>query len=158
MSNKNALYWIKKLDLQKHPFMDSGYFKETFRDNNQVTISNQETRAASTLIYFLHLPEGQVGLDKTFYRSKSSVISHFYDGQPIKIFLLDEDKQVQSVTIGPEDQLHHVVTPGTWFSRFLDLEPEQDLEKSSFSLVGVTVSPGFDLKDLESLPLKDIQS
>ena len=42
MSRKNALHWIKKLDLQKHPFMDSGYFKETFRDDqNQVVISNQ---------------------------------------------------------------------------------------------------------------------
>ena len=48
MSKKNALHWIKKLDLQKHPFMDSGYFKETFRDDNQVVISNQETRADLT--------------------------------------------------------------------------------------------------------------
>ena len=141
MSRKNASHWIKKLELEKHPFMDSGYFKEIFRDDqNQVVTSNEETRAASTLIYFLHLPEGSdIGPEKTFYRSKSSVISHFYDGQPIKIFLLDEEKQVQSVTIGPDTQLHYVVKPGTWFSRFLDFEPEEDLEKSPFSLVGVTV-------------------
>ena len=160
MSRKNASHWIKKLELEKHPFMDSGYFKEIFRDDqNQVVTSNEETRAASTLIYFLHLPEGSdIGPEKTFYRSKSSVISHFYDGQPIKIFLLDKEKQVQSVTIGPDTQLHYVVKPGTWFSRFLDFEPKEDLEKSPFSLVGVTVAPGFDLRDLENSSLKDIQS
>ena len=55
--------------------------------------------------------------------------------------------------------VHYAVKPGTWFSRFLDLEsrPEVDLENSPFSLVGVTVSPGFDLKDLQSAKLSEIQ-
>ena len=42
-------------------------------------------------------------------------------------------------------------------SKFLDSKPTLNLENSDYSLVGVTVSPGFDLHDLQSSTLKDIQ-
>ena len=61
MAKNTAQFWIDKLNLQKHPFMN-GYFKEIFRDEFQVCFNEgQNSRSASTLIYYLHLPQGFLG-------------------------------------------------------------------------------------------------
>ena len=72
--------------------------------------------------------EGPVNSEKTFYKSKSTVITHFYSGVPIKIFYLDDQKTVQNVTLGHDHQLHYAVKPGTWFSRFLDSDSKSDID------------------------------
>lgn len=55
MCQKTKEFWIEKYELEKHPFMP-GYFKEVFRDSRN--ISTPEERSASSLIYYLHVPEG----------------------------------------------------------------------------------------------------
>ena len=63
MAKKSAKHWVEKFGLEDHPFMP-GYFKETFRDSQQVEGGEAALRGprnASTLIYFLHLPEQKLG-------------------------------------------------------------------------------------------------
>ena len=62
---KPASYWVKALRLEPHPIMSGGFFKETFRDPNQVKVTCTDgkllTRSLSTLIYYLHLPTPKFG-------------------------------------------------------------------------------------------------
>jgi predicted cupin superfamily sugar epimerase len=56
MTNRNAQYWIEKLQLEPHP--EGGYFRQTYR--SEVLIAREAlpagfsgARAVSTAIYFL---------------------------------------------------------------------------------------------------------
>ena len=85
--SKSAAYWIKKLDLGKH-FLEWGYFKETLRDENMVTTKDGEQRSASTLIYFLHLPQGSLGKHFLFILFTFLSLIFFYISQVCLLFLV----------------------------------------------------------------------
>lgn len=144
---------IKKLNLQEHPY-EGGNFRETYRSSDLVPydeplMTNQDIylkkklRPASSLIYYL-LNKDQFS---PIHRVKSDEIWHFYLGSPLIIYILGDKQYPTIVKLGNnlEDDnscLHYVIRKNSWFCAEVE-------NKESFSLVGCTVSPGFDFEDFE---------
>ena len=71
---------------------------------------------------------------------------HFYGGGSLTLIQIFEDGRREDVQIGSNvfegEHLQYVVPANCWFAAF----PNEEVE---YSLVGCTVSPGFDYKDFE---------
>ena len=137
----NAVDWIEKLSLQKHP--EGGWFKEVYRSEgfipaSALTPSHSGQRNFSTSIYFL-----LEGNDfSAFHRIKSDEIWHFYAGSSVTIYSIDHTGILHKHCIGDGNNFQAVVRAGEWFAAKPD-------DEKSFSLVGCTVAPGFDFADFE---------
>jgi predicted cupin superfamily sugar epimerase len=127
---------IRSLKLRPHP--EGGYFRETYRCAETVCGG----RTFCTAIYFL-LPEGE---RSALHRIKSDEIWHFYGGGPLtigEIFPSGRTRRtVLGLNFGRGQRPQYVVTAGNWFGAVCN-------PGSKYSLVGCTVAPGFDFKDLE---------
>lgn len=141
----NANYWIHKLDLLKHP--EGGYYKEIYRSDEVIAkdvLPDRYTaeRNVSTSIYFL-LAKEQVS---RFHKLKSDEIWHFYYGTSLTIHMIDEKGKYAEQKLGRNldegEVLQFVIPKHTWFAAEVN-------NKSSFSLIGCTVAPGFDFADFE---------
>ena len=82
MNNPDDL--IKKLKLRPHP--EGGYFSESFRDK----------KGSVSLIYYL-LKKEEVS---HWHKLKKNEILHFYDGDPIMIYLSKNKKNVSNIILG----------------------------------------------------------
>ncbi len=143
---KAADYWIKEYKLQPHP--EGGHYAEIYRSPgtiNQKALPSQfkGDRAYCTGIYFL-LEQGQIS---AFHRIQSDELWHFYAGEPLEVFVLDNTHQSPyTIKLGnnPEEgQVFQAVVPaGAWFA-------SRPMANSAYSLVGCTVAPGFDFEDFE---------
>lgn len=136
---------IKKLDLKKHP--EGGYFKETYRSLGEIDKNNLHknfgaNRNYSTCIYFLLTSE----CFSVFHRIRQDEIWHFYDGSAILLHMISKTGIHTKITIGRDfskEQVPQFVVPsGYWFAAKVK-------DKNNYSLVGCTVSPGFDFDDFE---------
>jgi len=145
IKNDIAKQLIEHLDLQPHP--EGGYFKETYRSKGEIREDNLNDsysgkRNYATAIYFL-LPSNQFS---SFHKIHQDEAWHFYDGAPIKIHMIDDDGEYSNVIVGRNFKAGEVpqfVVPGeVWFAA-------EVMNENSFSLVGCTVSPGFDFADFE---------
>ena len=143
--NEKAGYYISKLQLSLHP--EGGYYKEVYRSGEIYEAEFLpgryfKDRALSTSIYFL-LEGRQVS---TFHRLKSDEIWHFYDGSVVKIYNIEEDGRMKEIKLGNNledgETLQVVINKNSWFGA-------EVVDKSSFCLIGCTVSPGFDFEDFE---------
>jgi uncharacterized protein len=137
--NKFAKFWIKKLNLEKHP--EGGYFVNTYRSDKTIDLRDYNgVRYACTAIYYL-LTGNQFS---SFHIMKSDEIWHFYLGSSITLHILDSKGRLNEKILGPSfndgERLQVVVKSGCWFAASVN-------EKKSYSLVGCTVSPGFDYRD-----------
>ncbi|HID38000.1 MAG TPA: cupin domain-containing protein [Calditrichaeota bacterium] len=140
-----ATYWIRKLNLQKHP--EGGYFKETYRSAEIIRREHlprrfQGDHCFSTAIYYL-LPGNEFS---AFHRIRSDELWHFYYGSPIILYSIDQEGMLFKIKLGPnleKGQLFQArIRAGNWFAaRVLDTE--------SYALVGCTVAPGFEYEDFE---------
>lgn len=130
---KTAKDWIKHLQLEPHP--EGGYYKRIYQAQDDVTCGERK-RLAYTSIYYLLAGEDY----SAWHRIKSDEIWHFYQGSPIIIYMM-ENGEVKAQTLG-EDQFQFCVPGNTWFAAEVK-------DKTSFSLVGCTVAPGFDFEDFE---------
>lgn len=137
---------ISKLGLQPHP--EGGYYKETYRTEKQIpqNILGQpfkQSCAYSTAIYYL-LESGQ---HSRLHKIASDEVWHFYSGQPLVVVEFNEDGLAKETIISNQlDAGHtpqHVVKAGHWFGAYT-----LATEKEDYSLVGCTVSPGFNFEDL----------
>lgn len=138
---KSKEYWEEKLGLEKHP--EGGFFKETYRSESKVSLDGfSSKRNLSTGIFFL--------LDgdnfSAFHRIKSDEMWHFYDGSSLIVHMIDEFGNYESQRIGRDiekgDKLQFVVPARVWFA-------SEVADHKGYSLVGCTVSPGFDFEDFE---------
>ena len=141
MDPDTAQALIERYGLQPHP--EGGYYRETYRSAAKIHPPGYSgERHFSTGIYFL-LPQGAVS---RFHRIKSDEMWHFYLGGPLTLVQIDAQGGIATVVLGSDwqagHQLQHVVPAGHWFGGF----PNPD---STYSLVGCTVSPGFDFADFE---------
>ena len=136
---------VEKLDLINHP--EGGYYKETYRsDENVAPLEkryNGEMRSSGTSIYYLLRSEDF----SAFHRLKSDETWYYHEGVSLMINIINSAGELNSVTLGScssSDQSQYQVTilAGSWFSANVK-------EDDSFSLVGCSVSPGFDFKDFE---------
>ena len=143
--NDTAKYWIDKLKLTRHP--EGGYFREIYRSNefiNKKSLPERYSsfRSFSTSIYFL-LESSEFS---AFHRLKSDEIWHFYKGAPIRIFIIFRGGELRQYDLGSDPEKNQVfqalIPKGCWFAAKV-------IKPDSFSLIGCTVSPGFDFEDFE---------
>lgn len=136
---------IQTLNLQEHP--EGGYFKETYRSEgiiSQSALSDEfkGDRNFCTGIYFLLTSDSF----SAFHKIKQDEMWHFYEGSPLVVHMIDESGNYSSQEVGinlEEDQVPQFVVPkNVWFA-------SEVLEPDSYSMVGCTVSPGFDFDDFE---------
>lgn len=141
----DADFWIRKLNLTKH--IEGGSFRETYRASltyakEMLPATFHGDRAASTAIYFL-LEQGQFS---AFHMIASDEVWHFYEGDPLTIYEIDEAGLLTTHRLGRNidagEVFQVVIKAGRWFgSRVAD--------SGAYSLVGCTVAPGFDFADFE---------
>lgn len=143
--HEKSKYYISKLQMNPHP--EGGYYKEIYRSGEiyQAEFLPGEfksNRNLSTSIYFL-LDGNQVS---TFHRLKSDEIWHYYDGCGVKIHIIEEDGILSEIFLGNNldngEMFQVIIKSNNWFAAEL-------VERNSFSLIGCTVSPGFDFEDFE---------
>ena len=135
---KTERYWIDNLGLLPHP--EGGFYRETYRSNENVVNRNGEERSASTGIYFLINSENF----SAFHKIESDEMWHFHHGSPLSVYIIRESGDLELIKIGDDlekgEVLQAVVPAGVWFASRVDSE-------KSYSLVGCTVAPGFDFDD-----------
>jgi len=137
---KTAQDWIKKLNLLPHP--EGGYYKEVYRSEEEIVAEllpgdRSGVRSVSTAIYFL-----LEGNDfSAFHRIKSDEIWHFYAGNQLIIYAIDEKGLLTEHPLNLEIPMQ-IIPKNNWFAAEL-------ADKNSYALVGCTVAPGFDFDDFE---------
>ena len=136
---------IRRLALVRHP--EGGWFRETYRSAETVPADALPVRfcgerSLSTAIYFL-LERGDVS---ALHRIKSDEIWHFYAGASLSIHVFAKEGMHETLKLGTDigagETFQVVVPAGCWFGAEVD-------GKGPYSLVGCTVTPGFDFADFE---------
>lgn len=131
---------IDKLNLSPHP--EGGYYRECYKSKQEVILPDESKRSAGTGIYFL-LAEGQLS---DWHRVRWDELWHFYDGDSLILEIIDQEGRLQKLKLG--DGLADKVG-------FLRLVPQNCWQRAyttgEYSLVGCTVSPGFEFEDFEMI-------
>jgi len=134
---------IQFYQLLPHP--EGGYYKETYRsaeslNADSLPIRFKGKRNFSTAIYFL-LEENSFS---AFHRIQSDECWHFYSGDAVDIHVLHANGNYELIKLGSNiemgEQFQAIVPAGAWFA---------SKTSGHYSLVGCTVSPGFDFADFE---------
>ena len=134
---------IKKLDLKPHP--EGGYFRETYRSSGEINSNNLGSnysgkRNYSTCIFFLLRSEDF----SAFHKINQDEIWHLYDGSALCLHIISEAGVYSQHIVGKDfsnGESPQVIVPGNhWFAASV-------VDKNSYTLVGCTVSPGFDFQD-----------
>ena len=145
---------IKQFDLQPHP--EGGWYKQTYKSNELVPASAlpgrfNADRVFSTAIYFL-LEKGNFS---AFHKIKSDECWHFYAGDPLQVFVIDQTDDLKIITLGNDvnkgEIFQYVVHATCWFA-------SRPAPGSEYSLVGCTVAPGFEFEDLELADEKSLSA
>ena len=142
--SQDARYWIDKLKLEPHP--EGGYYRQTYESELLIRSDSlpdhSGPRAASTAIYFLLEGENF----SAFHRLRSDEMWHFYAGSPLLVHVIDRAGAYSSLLLGNDPdggQVFQAVVPaGHWFASHVG-------DRTSWTLVGCTVAPGFDFADFE---------
>ncbi|MGZ3882185.1 MAG: cupin domain-containing protein [Flavisolibacter sp.] len=136
---------IKHLQLRPHP--EGGFYKETYRSPGNIPSQALPAgftgdRSYSTAIYFL-LQQGDYS---AFHRIESDECWHFYEGGTLLIHMINQQGNYSCIRLGKQisegEVFQYVVPARCWFAS----EPAPGV---AFTLVGCTVSPGFDFADFE---------
>ena len=136
---------IKQYNLQRHP--EGGWYKETYKSNENILAASLPerfggSRAFSTAIYFL-LEQGNFS---AFHRIKSDECWHFYAGDPLLVYVIQENGALDIISLGNDIEkgqiFQYVVPANCWFA-------SRPAPGSNFCFVGCTVAPGFDFADFE---------
>lgn len=159
--NPETEYIINKLNLIKL-VREGGYYRETYRSDQHIVISDfsdndlkdniyfysnpenksSDIRSVSTLIYYL-LDGDQFS---AFHKVKYDEIWHFYKGSSVSLYVLIDGKKPLNIQIGNDlennENIQCIIKGNTWFGAEIN-------DKSLYSLIGCSVSPGFDYRDFE---------
>ncbi len=143
--NNEVSYYINHLNLQNHP--EGGYYRENYRSKelipaNALPARFKKERCFGTAIYFL--------LEKNnfsaFHKIKSDELWHFYAGHTLEVIEISDSGELKITPVGNNLQkgevFQYMVTANSWFGSRVKSGGE-------YSLVGCTVSPGFDFADFE---------
>lgn len=146
---KNAKYWIQKLELQPHP--EGGYYKEVYRSKEEIAVFGG-MRSCSTSIYYL-LEQDNIS---RLHRIKSDEGWHFYAGNSaIVIDMVSPKGNHTQVKVGnnleENEHLQYFVPANYWFAAHIE-------NQDGFALVGCTVAPGFDFSDFEMADTNEFKS
>jgi hypothetical protein len=126
---------IDTLQLIPHP--EGGHYRETWRHEVD------SGRASGTAIYYLL----QVGERSHWHRLDATEIWHFYAGAPLELSTCAQGEPIGRHILGPDliagQRPQIPVAPHEW---------QAARSLGSWSLVGCTVSPGFDFDGFELAP------
>ena len=134
---------IQSYKMLPHP--EGGFYKESYRsdlllEGDSLSNGMNGRRNCSTAILFL-LVENSFS---AFHRIKSDEVWHFYDGDPVQIHVIEPNGHYYIIKLGRntlDNEVFQAVVPaGAWFA---------SKTIGAYSLVGCTVSPGFDFADFE---------
>lgn len=129
---------IEKFQLEGHP--EGCFFRQTYRSGLTCKNIDGESRPAGTAIYFL-LPEGHVS---HLHRLKSDELWHFYLGDSLTVIQIAPNGKMEKIIVGSDisngEKLQHTVPAGYLFGSYTN---------GKYSLVGCSVTPGFDYADFE---------
>ncbi len=141
----DAAYWINHLQLSRH--IEGGSFREIYRSpltvsRDQLPGGFQSAPSVCTSIYFL-LEQNQFS---AFHKIPSDEIWHFYFGGTLIIYELDIQGELIEHRLGSDpgkgEVFQTVIRAGNWFA-------SKPAKNTDYSLVGCTVSPGFNFADLK---------
>ena len=132
---------IEKLSLIEH--VEGGYFSESYRSTLTTSTPREGSeRALLTSIYYLLTDERPIG---HFHKNQSDILHYFQAGSPLTYLILHESGELDKVKLGPDvTQGHRVqlLVPGNCWKATV-------LEEGEFGLLGESVAPGFDYRDME---------
>jgi len=137
---------IKKLNLKPLP-LEGGYYRETYRSGEKIPKTAlpdryQKDKSFASAIYYLLTPDTKSAL----HRLPSDEIYHFYLGDPVRMLLLHENGEGETIILGPDikagQHLQFVIPRGVWQGSYL-------VEGGRFALMGTSMAPGFDFGDYE---------
>ncbi|GAA0785566.1 cupin domain-containing protein [Hathewaya limosa] len=145
--SKNAKYFIKKLDMIKHP--EGGYYKESFTSNEVIDVNNGKAkRKLWTSIYFL-LQTGEVS---HFHKLESDELWYYHGGSSLTIYMIDMEGNFITKKLGLNidkgEQPQVLVPKGFIFGSAMN--------NKGYALVGCMVSPGFDFQDFKLYSRKEL--
>ena len=136
---------IQQYNLMPHP--EGGWYKQTYKSSEQIAGEALPgrfggNRAFSTAIYFL-LEKGDFS---AFHRIKSDECWHFYSGDPLLVYVIQQNGELEIISLGNdfsrEQKFQHVVPANCWFAG-------RPAPGSEYCFTGCTVSPGFEFEDFE---------
>lgn len=136
---------INQYDLKPHP--EGGWYKQTYKSKELISSAAlpdrfDGDRTFSTAIYFL-LERGNFS---AFHKIKSDECWHFYAGDPLHVYVIDEKGSLQTIILGNDPgkgQTFQCVVPANcWFA-------SRPAAISEYCFVGCTVAPGFEFDDFE---------
>ena len=136
---------IQQFNLQPHP--EGGWYKETYKSTELLPVAALPqrftgNRSFSTAIYFL-LEQGNFS---AFHKIKSDECWHFYAGEPLAVYIINQQGALNIIELGNDINKGHVfqyvVPANCWFA-------SRPAAESNFCFVGCTVAPGFDFEDFD---------
>jgi len=127
---------IESLGLAPHP--EGGWYRETWRAD-----AGAGGRAAGTAIYYL-LEAGEVS---HWHRVDAAEIWHWYAGAALGLSLSPDGRGAETMILGPGIEAGarpQRLVPAGWWQSARSL--------GAYTLVGCTVSPGFEFAGFEMAP------
>ncbi|CAK9205156.1 unnamed protein product [Sphagnum troendelagicum] len=162
-----ATEMCKLLNLVPHP--GGGFYKESFRDSD-ISLSADSLpprykveRPVSSAIYFL-MPAGTVSC---IHRIPCTELWHFYAGDPLTVFELDEEGNMKHIVLGIDiaagQTPQYKTKPMVWFGAYPTKDIAEFPEDGSnplvkaaprdpeyhYSLIGCTCAPAFQVEDCD---------
>lgn len=130
---------IEKLQLIPHP--EGGFYRQTYRADQQIELHPNRSRHVNTAIYFLLLDDGK----SMFHRIQSDELWFFHQGEPLEIIWIEKGELKarllgNNLSAGEQPQIS--IPAKTWFAARMK-------NPGNYSLVSCTVAPGFDFEDFE---------
>ena len=145
MENDKLKKIVETLNLTSHP--EGGYFRETYRSDEQIDSEYLPRRYSGsrnlcTAIYYLITSDSFSAM----HRLKSDEVLHFYMGDTASVFMIYPSGKGKELKLGRDlgdGAVPQVVVPqNVWFGIRVAGGGE-------YTLLGSTVSPGFDFDDFE---------
>ena len=110
---------IQQYDLQPHP--EGGWYKQTYKSTEKIDVDELPkrfgaSRAFSTAIYFL-LEQGNFS---AFHRIKSDECWHFYAGDLLLIYIIQQNGELEIISLGNDFEkgqtFQYIVPANCWFA------------------------------------------
>lgn len=137
--NKHDL--IEQLSLTEHT--EGGYFVETYRSDLTVPTDRVDSdRNISTSIYYLLTDDRPIN---HLNRNQSDIMHYFQAGSAITYLLVSPQGELTKVNLGlnfKDGETAQLLVPGGYWKAAV-------LESGEFGLLGESVAPGFDYRDME---------
>ena len=132
---------IRHLGLVEH--VEGGYFTETYRSDLTVdTDRTERKRSILTSIYYMLTSDRPID---HFHRNQSDILHYFQAGSAITYLMLSPSGELTKAKLGldfDQGEMAQLLVPGGFWKAAV-------LEEGEFGLLGESVAPGFDYRDME---------